>query len=575
MSSEIPPLYAVVDKSRKENRDELTVSDAAVSDVIESDEDAPKIPPRRLDDLQDAVSLLPVASQSDAISLTIGASAESDLSVPPLPAKKNPPPFSSLYELVEDRCVSKNPEPPSPAELLNSAGSHLPAKNTQVKKNPSPFSLYELVDGFRDRSVSRSVEISSPATEQLGTTEVLSKTKDDGDKPSARPCKYQIMLCLAVTVMGVLFLTILAALLIVIMLGLKSDIAALQAELSIFQQNISYTSEYDRSDIDAISVDLISQELMELRYNYLQLLNTIHRSHEEVSQNNTQLYVKLQLQDQESSENNSLLYSEVLQLRSELECAFITTSCSDLPSSCPSGYYLTRNSSAVRVYCDMTLSCGNITGGWMRVAKLNMTDTSQQCPGELVERKEAGIRQCRIPGNVCFSVYHSTADVSYSRVCGRITAYQIGSTNAFRDFYRNLATDLDSNYVAGVSLTHGTSPRKHIWTFAAALDRNDNVMGPRNSHCPCRFDVNPFEPPPFVGEDYFCDAGNEEYMEDDSGLQTDPLWDRTDCLCCVSDNPPWFYKQLPQPTTDDIEMRVCKEEDSENIAITEVEIYVQ
>ena len=487
MSSEIPPLYAVVDKSRKENRDELTVSDAAVSDVIESDEDAPKIPPiaRRLDDLQDAANISAVAYQSNAIDLT-------------------------------------------------------------------------------------------PATEQLGTTdadEVLSKTKDDGDKPSARPCKYQIMLCLAVTVMGVLFLTILAALLIVIMLGLKSDIAALQAELSIFQQNISYTSEYDRSD--AISVDLISQELMELRYNYLQLLNTIDRNHEEVSQNNTQLYVKLQLQDQESSENNSLLYSEVLQLRSELECAFIATSCSDLPSSCPSGYYLTRNSSAVRVYCDMTLSCGNITGGWMRVAKLNMTDTSQQCPGELVERKEAGIRQCRIPGNVCFSVYHSTADVSYSRVCGRITAYQIGSTNAFRDFYRNLATDLDSNYVAGVSLTHGTSPRKHIWTFAAALDRNDNVMGPRNSHCPCRFDVNPFEPPPFVGEDYFCDAGNEEYMEDDSGLQTDPLWDRTDCLCCVSDNPPWFYKQLPQPTTDDIEMRVCKEEDSENIAITEVEIYVQ
>ena len=75
-------------------------------------------------------------------------------------------------------------------------------------------------------------------------------------------------------------------------------------------------SENDRND--AIAVDLISQELMELRHNYSQLLNTIDRNHEEVSQNNTQLYVELQLQDQESSENNSLLYSEVLQLRSEL-----------------------------------------------------------------------------------------------------------------------------------------------------------------------------------------------------------------------------------------------------------------
>ena len=371
-----------------------------------------------------------------------------------------------------------------------------------------------------------------------------------------------------------LFLTILAALLIFIILGLKSDIAALQKELSVFQQNISHTSEKDRSD--AIAVDLISQELMELRHNYSHLLNTIDRNHEEVSQNNTQLYVELQLQDQESSENNSLLHLEVQHLRSELECAFITTSCSDLPPSCPSGYYLTRNSSAVRVYCDMTLSCGGVTGGWMRVAELNMTDTSQQCPSNLRERNETGIRQCRIGGNQCFSVYYSTADVSYSRVCGRITAYQVGSTNAFRDFYRGLATTIDSDYVTGVSLTCGTSPRQHIWTFAAALDKAGNVES-RSSHCPCQFEEDPPIPPPFVVEDYFCDAGNEEFMDmtDDAGLQTDPLWDGTDCLCCVSDNPPWFYKQLPQPTTDDIEMRACKKEDGKNIAITEVEIYVQ
>ena len=194
MSSEIP-LYAVVDKSRKKNRDELSVSDAAVSDVIESDEDAPKLPPRSVDNFS------AVASQFDAIRLTIEASAtienSSDLEVPPLPAKKNPPPFSSLYELVEDRCVSKNPEPPSPAE--QNVSSHLPAKNTQVKNNLPSFSLYELVDGFRDRSVSRSVEISSQATEQLGTTdaEVLTPAKD-GDRRSARPCKYRIILCLAV-----------------------------------------------------------------------------------------------------------------------------------------------------------------------------------------------------------------------------------------------------------------------------------------------------------------------------------------------------------------------------------------
>ena len=120
----------------------------------------------------------------------------------------------------------------------------------------------------------------------------------------------------------------------------------------------------------------------------------------------------------------------------------------------------------------------------------------------------------------------------------------------------------------GVSLTHGNS-RQHIWTFAAALDRSFDEHESEN-FCPCQTNS---EPPLLVGEDYFCDAGNEEFMTGETGLQTDPLWDGTDCLCC--DNPPWFYKQLPQPTTDDIEMRMCKDRSDENIAITEIEIYVQ
>ena len=46
----------------------------------------------------------------------------------------------------------------------------------------------------------------------------------------------------------------------------------------------------------------------------------------------------------------------------------------------PSGHYWVRssNGSTVRVYCDMTRSCGNITGGWMRVGELDMTNSSTQ-----------------------------------------------------------------------------------------------------------------------------------------------------------------------------------------------------
>ena len=154
-----------------------------------------------------------------------------------------------------------------------------------------------------------------------------------------------------------------------------------------------------------------------------------------------------------------------------------------------------------------------------------------------------------------------------------MTAYKVGSTNAFRPYYQNTNTisSIDSTYVDGVILVTGQflSRRQHIWTFAAALDKQDDNM---DSKCPCLFDR---DLPPFVGEDYFCDAGNVEFMAGETGLQTDPLWDGTDCLCFV--NPPWFYKQLPQPTTDNIKMRVCKDGSDESIAITltEIEIYVQ
>ena len=59
------------------------------------------------------------------------------------------------------------------------------------------------------------------------------------------------------------------------------------------------------------------------------------------------------------------------------------------------------------------------------------------------------------------------------------------------------------------------------------------------------------------------------------------LWDGVGCgtqnECCSFNTPPWFFKQLPQPTTEDIEMRVCRDEDSDNedILIEIVEIYAQ
>ncbi len=109
-------------------------------------------------------------------------------------------------------------------------------------------------------------------------------------------------------------------------------------------------------------------------------------------------------------------------------------SCTSLSPSSPSGYYWVSNSigSVVHVYCDMTRSCGGVTGGWMRVAELDMTNSSHQCPSGPRQRNDSNLHTC---GNSfpegCSSVIFSTSSVNYTSVCGRVIAYQYGTPDAF------------------------------------------------------------------------------------------------------------------------------------------------
>ena len=158
-------------------------------------------------------------------------------------------------------------------------------------------------------------------------------------------------------------------------------------------------------------------------------------------------------------------------------------SCATLPPSSPSGYYWVRASdgSAVSVYCDMTLSCGGVTGGWMRVAELDMTNSSHQCPSGLRERNDSNIRTCvrNVAAAGCSAVEYTplASDIQYSKVCGRVIGYQVGSTGAFGQSTNNISTA----YVDGVSFTHGY-PREHIWILASAPDK---VGTSPMSDCPC------------------------------------------------------------------------------------------
>ena len=267
---------------------------------------------------------------------------------------------------------------------------------------------------------------------------------------------------------------------------------------------------------------------------------------------------------------------QLLSLHPEL---LLASSCAALLPTTPSGYYWVSasNGSAVRAYCDMTRSCGGVTGGWVRVGFLDMTNSSHQCPSGFTEPSDSNIRTCRRTNTSagCGSVMMDVP-YQYSRVCGRVRAYQVSTTNAF---LRRSSASIDSAYVDGVSLTRG-SPRQHIWTFVAGLQK---LSGNNPSICPCTFS-GAASPPAFVGDEYFCDSGNPLYTQippNPTVYSDDPLWDGDGCepmsTCCSFNNPPWFHKQLSDLTTDDFEMRVCTDEgaNNENVDIEMVEIYVQ
>ena len=225
-------------------------------------------------------------------------------------------------------------------------------------------------------------------------------------------------------------------------------------------------------------------------------------------------------------------------------------------------------------------TCGG-TGGWRRVVYLDMTDPSTTCPSgwQLTGYSKRTCGRASDGSNTCDSVTFPVSGGEYSRVCGRIKAYQWATTNAFWSYHNGRLTTIDGAYVDGISLTH-SSLRQHIWTFAAGWSEGNPTL---NSVCPCDAS-HTISVPPFVGNDYFCESGVNEPWDWGRHLtlhSNDTLWDGENCLssstCCSLHNPPYFVKQLPTPTTDDIEARICLDSPShnENVAVELVELYVQ
>ena len=123
---------------------------------------------------------------------------------------------------------------------------------------------------------------------------------------------------------------------------------------------------------------------------------------------------------------------------SSSECERVATSCKELYQcnpALPSGYYNIVTSQGMEsIYCEMnTTNCGNITGGWMRAAFLDMTEPGSSCPPELRYENQSSIRMCRTSRSAggCTSVHYPTYGIPYKNVCGRALAYQYGQLKHF------------------------------------------------------------------------------------------------------------------------------------------------
>ena len=220
--------------------------------------------------------------------------------------------------------------------------------------------------------------------------------------------------------------------------------------------------------------------------------------------------------------------------------------------------------------------CGG-TGGWRRVVYLDMTNPNASCPSgwqfTSYDSKNLCGRNTSTAGLVCDSVLFPVTTGDYTSVCGSIRAYQEGQIDAFEPYHDGQVTTIEGAYVAGVSLTHGT-PRQHIWTFAAGIAEYEQS---RDDACPCDASIN-IRIPPFVDEDYFCESGDNSGSP--GGFHSDdPLWDGSGCTlrssCCSFNNPPYFTKQLPNPTSDDIEARLCRSDSGDDSPIEFIELYVK
>ena len=242
----------------------------------------------------------------------------------------------------------------------------------------------------------------------------------------------------------------------------------------------------------------------------------------------------------------------------------------------PSGMYSIRSgNSSINKYCFATTnttianSCNGIPGRWKRIAYLNTDENPVTCPDAFeVRNVTSSPPLCRRNNTSagCSSVIYPSYGTSYSQVCGTVRVHPEGTPDGFSSHNSNQrqrnGQSVNQNYVDGVSLTYGdSSNRNHIWTYTAATTVRLDRRG-----CGICNNSKPIVP----GTNFTC---TNAYCSNDNSCFPNTLWGNDTKQCFGNET---FYRQLSESTTDNIELRVCRDQDrdDEDILISFVELFV-
>ena len=230
-----------------------------------------------------------------------------------------------------------------------------------------------------------------------------------------------------------------------------------------------------------------------------------------------------------------------------------------------------------------TTVCNITSAKWRRIAYFDTTK-GDSCPTGLrtVTNNSTGQTACgRTANGGCTSLQFSP-NGNYNNVCGRVRGYQYGMPEVF-DTGTN---SIDSHYLHGVSITHGTNVtgtnltrinRTHLWSYVTGISERYRVTSFR---CPCaRPDpTDRSGVPSFVGEDFYCESGFSGSNYENRIAWEDPLWDGQGCFapgnqCCSHYG--WFHREIPT-TFEDIEVRWCADFilNNEDVVTDRLEIWV-